>query len=149
MGCGLSGLNVHNQDRFGAEDAEQVKGHELPCEVQQAEEKLLMAWGGAWTTTGYTDGHHCIQDSDTMKAEQAGASLLYGEVLPAGTQGQLRKTRRVSYTHNLTSGMAKLLDASHLNVAGAKSLIDLGSGCGRIATLAFLAYPSLEHVSLL
>ena len=45
--------------------------------------------------------------------------------------------------------MAKLLDSSHLHVQKAESLVDLGSGCGRIATLAFLAYPSLSHVSSL
>ncbi len=33
---------------------------------------------------GFTDGHHCITDDDKRDAKALGASLLYGEILPAG-----------------------------------------------------------------
>ena len=83
MGCGASTLDTNHEEQPYPEERS-VQQQQVPFEVQQAEDRLLQAWGGVWTTTGYTDGHHCIKDSDTDKAEQAGASLLYGEVLPAG-----------------------------------------------------------------
>jgi hypothetical protein len=83
MGCNASDLGEYAHD---ADEPQQlVQVDKASAEVLGAEQLLLEAWGGNWTTTGYTDGHHCIQETDTSKAEQAGASLLYGEVLPAGT----------------------------------------------------------------
>ncbi len=84
MGCGSSHLD-EEEHHYNPEQATLPPDFvQLPKSVLQAEQQLLNAWGGAWTTTGYTDGHHCIKSDDTSKAEQAGASLLYGEVLPAG-----------------------------------------------------------------
>ena len=93
MGCGASHFDTNDEEPHPEDGAFKQSQHQVPFEVQQAEEILLQAWGGAWTTTGYTDGHHCIQETDTTKAEQAGASLLYGEVLPAGERMRISSDR--------------------------------------------------------
>jgi hypothetical protein len=37
-----------------------------------------------WHQVGFTDGHFCITEDDKAQAKVASASLLYGEILPAG-----------------------------------------------------------------
>lgn len=75
---------------------------------------------------GYTDGHTCVTAADEAAAGAAEASLLYGEVLPAG--------------------VAKLLDAQHCaaGAAGTQGLVDLGAGTGKLCLQAFLTYSNLQ-----
>ena len=85
------------------------------------------AYGGEAVEVGYeTAGHRCIDGEDVEAAAGAHASLLYGEVLPAG--------------------VSKALDRRHLAAANARCLFDLGSGTGKLAMQAFLMFPNLEEV---
>lgn len=56
--------------------------------------------------------------ADLDIANTEGSSILYGEVLP--------------------SGVCKLLDASHLDAAHARTLFDLGMGTGKFAMQGIL-----------
>jgi len=85
------------------------------------------AYGKETFQTGYTDGHTCIIDSDKNTASEAGASLLYGELLPIG--------------------VTKLMNQYHLRAGSAKTLMDLGMGTGKLVIQAFLQYPNLTRVS--
>lgn len=58
-------------------------------------------------------GHECVTQQDISLADECKSSLLYGEVLP--------------------DGVAKMLDADHLDAANATCLVDLGAGTGKLA----------------
>ena len=47
-------------------------------------EILFDAYGKPTEQVGYTDGHYCVTVNDKVDAQNAGASLLYGEVLASG-----------------------------------------------------------------
>ncbi|KAA0175794.1 hypothetical protein FNF27_02880 [Cafeteria roenbergensis] len=84
------------------------------------------AFGKDTVQTGFTDGHTCIMDSDKNTASEAGASLLYGELLPMG--------------------VCKLMNQYHLAAGSARSLLDLGMGTGKLVMQVFLLYPNLTRV---
>jgi hypothetical protein len=65
-------------------------------------------------------------DSDKAEAQKSGNSLCFGEVLP--------------------DGVAKLLDADHLDAINARIMVDLGMGLGKLAMQAFVAYPNITKV---
>lgn len=46
----------------------------------------------------------------------------------------------------LFTGVTRVLDRQHLNGETARSLVDLGSGCGRLCVQAFLQFPNIEQV---
>jgi hypothetical protein len=46
----------------------------------------------------------------------------------------------------MPSGVTRILDASHLNAGGARTLYDLGCGNGKLALQALLQYPNLNLV---
>lgn len=64
--------------------------------------------------------------ADESQAVARRASLLFGEILPAG--------------------VTKVLDDDHLNARRATTLVDLGAGMGKLALQAFLEWPSLAIV---
>jgi len=63
---------------------------------------------------------------ENEQAEQQGASLLFGEILP--------------------SGVSKLLDKQHLDASTATTLVDLGCGMSKLILQSFLEYPNLNKV---
>jgi SAM-dependent methyltransferase len=73
---------------------------------------------------GQTGDVKLPEEDDAARRQHA--SLLFGEVLP--------------------DGVAKLLDASHLNAANATCLVDLGCGMAKLALQAFLTYRNLTSV---
>jgi hypothetical protein len=76
-------------------------------------ERMQVAYDKPVTEVGMTSGHFCLTDRDKAIAMTRGASLLYGELLPAGA--------------------TRILDARHLDAAHATHLIDLGMGTGKLA----------------
>lgn len=46
----------------------------------------------------------------------------------------------------LFDGVSRILDSAHLDAANARTLYDLGSGCGRLCVQAFLQFTNLETV---
>lgn len=92
-----------------------------PCRV------LEWAFGPQFQETGRnTLGHRIVNTEDRERAGEQHANLLYGEVLPAG--------------------VTTLLDPQHLNAGRASKLVDIGSGCGKLAVQAFIEFPNLESV---
>lgn len=87
---------------------------------------MRLAYGKETRQTGYTDGHTCIVDSDKSRASEAGASLLYGEVLP--------------------EGVLKLMDEHHLRAGAGKVLFDLGMGTGKLVMQSFIQFTNLTRV---
>lgn len=71
-------------------------------------------------------GSPVSNDADRSYAASVRASLMFGEIL--------------------FNGVTRILDADHMNAASARTLYDLGSGCGRLCVQAFLQFPNLERV---
>jgi len=70
--------------------------------------------------------HPPVTVMDQMEADRLQSSLLYGEILYPGVR--------------------ILLNSNHLHAAEATTLYDLGMGCGRLVSQAFLEYPNLQRV---
>lgn len=67
-----------------------------------------------------------MSEVEEASAAAAGASLLYGEMLP--------------------QGVAKAMDEWHLHAAAASRMVDLGCGTGKLCLQAFLDHPTLLDV---
>lgn len=94
---------------------------------KQVEEKLLTLYGLEKEETHHiTKGHNCVTIKDQEQAKISHSNLLYGEIL--------------------FEGVCKLFDKDHLNVEKATSLIDLGSGMGKLIVQSFLQYPNLKEI---
>ena len=74
-----------------------------------------------------TTGHACLTTEDQIRAAEVRSDLLYGEVLP--------------------EGVSRMFDSDHLNLAKARTFVDLGAGLGKLAIQAFLQFPNLNFVT--
>lgn len=110
MGCSSS----HVLDSFAEEN------------LQLHLELMFELYGKPTEQVGFTDGHHCITDSDKAEAKQSGASLLYGEIL--------------------ATGVTRILDMRHMRAAKASVLFDLGMGLGKLLLQSFFQYPNIRYV---
>eukprot|EP00470_Lotharella_oceanica_P008220 CAMPEP_0170198574 /NCGR_PEP_ID=MMETSP0040_2-20121228/68852_1 /TAXON_ID=641309 /ORGANISM="Lotharella oceanica, Strain CCMP622" /LENGTH=345 /DNA_ID=CAMNT_0010448585 /DNA_START=87 /DNA_END=1121 /DNA_ORIENTATION=- len=81
---------------------------------ERAIDNLLFEIYGAYT------GRPPATEEDKKCAEDAGTSLTYGEITVEGVQ--------------------KMMDDNHLGVASAKTLLDIGSGCGKLVHQCFDSY---------
>ena len=97
---------------------------------------------------GYTDGHYCVTTDDKATAMLASSSLLYGEILPAGTPSCVPSPPSGGLTPRVPrdSGITKLLSYDYLCAGRAQVLFDLGMGVGKLVLQAFLQYPNLKYV---
>lgn len=102
-------------DRPRAEEEQKEEGKEERLGPTSSVEAVLQeAYGKHTQQLGHkTDGHQCVTQRDREEASTSAASLLYGEVLPAG--------------------VAHMLDSDHLCAATAAVLYDLGMGTGKLA----------------
>jgi len=73
-----------------------------------------------------TYGHCCVTKEEAVAAASARQDLLYGEVLAVGA--------------------TRMFDRDHLDLRSAKSMVDLGSGLGKLCIQAFVQFPNLERV---
>jgi precorrin-6B methylase 2 len=67
-----------------------------------------------------------VSDTEQKKADTENCDLLYGELLETGLQ--------------------KVLDEKHLNIASAEIICDLGMGSGKIPIRLFAEYPRLKRI---
>ena len=85
------------------------------------------AFGSQAREVGHkTMGHVCIGPEDLKAAKETASSLLFGEILP--------------------EGVTKMMHHDRLNGRAATSLVDLGSGTGKLCLQCFLQFENLATV---
>ena len=104
---------------------ETIYGQTLTREFVIAQSVLARIYGQQ--EQGYkTLGHKLTSSADVMRSKDDYVSLLYGELLPIG--------------------LDKALDCSHLNVSSCRTLLELGSGVGKVALQIFLQCRQIAYI---
>ena len=117
----------HENDNLSGNENDWDYFEEISLEYSFTQSVLFKIYGSTIQETGHkTKGHISLTEDDRNVSSQNKGSLLYGELLPRGSN--------------------KAFGRSRLNVAAANILFDLGMGTGKICCQAFLQYKNLDYV---
>ncbi len=120
-----------------------VFSEDISLDYAFAQSVLFKIYGNAVQETGHlTRGHVCLTESDRLHAQFVKVSLLYGELLPRGTN----KVTLLRLKNDFWSRFGQAFGSRRLDAGRADVLFDLGMGTGKILVQAFLQFKNLKYV---
>ena len=121
----ISSKPIGFEESMNANREESVFGHTLTKEFVITQSILARIYGQQ--EQGFkTLGHSLTSSYDIVQSRDNGVNLLYGELLPIG--------------------LDKALDPNHLDASRCKTLLELGSGIGKLAIQVFLQFQQITFV---